>query len=258
MELTRDQKVHLIEHGYVVLPGVVPRAMVDAAVRAINHSLGTRGLPPDQLSTLAAQSYCPEVRGTAVIGDLAAATPLWSLAESAIGPGTLAPRTGGQIALRFPTLADRPKPPGPHIDGTHSPTNGVPEGTVFNFAALAGVMLSDQPTAGYGNFHVWPGSHRKFAAHFREHDPRTFVDGTPRIDIGAPVAVCGRAGDAVLAHYLLGHGVGPNTSPHVRYMTFHRLTRRDHDATRWESMSDEWLQWDGLRDLAAELDLSPA
>ena len=48
MELTHLQKREIYENGYVHLPGVVPRVMVDAALRAINHSVG-EGMNADEM-----------------------------------------------------------------------------------------------------------------------------------------------------------------------------------------------------------------
>ena len=54
MELTREQKEHVYEQGYVKVPGVVPQERVNAALRAINHSLG-EGVDPSKLPTLRAE-----------------------------------------------------------------------------------------------------------------------------------------------------------------------------------------------------------
>src|SRR5688572_23045937 len=107
MELSHAQKLAFIEHGYVHVPGVVPRVMVDAALRAINHSVG-EGMNVADMTRFRAQSYCPEVQRSPVITDLVNRTPALQLAESVIGTGQIAPVTGGQIALRFPTMQDPP------------------------------------------------------------------------------------------------------------------------------------------------------
>lgn len=39
MKVTHAQKMEFYKKGYVRVPGVVPSVMVDAAVKAINHSL---------------------------------------------------------------------------------------------------------------------------------------------------------------------------------------------------------------------------
>ncbi len=41
MKVTHAQKMEFYKKGYVRVPGVVPSVMVDAAVKAINHSLSS-------------------------------------------------------------------------------------------------------------------------------------------------------------------------------------------------------------------------
>jgi len=250
VELTQAQKRALFQEGYVVLPGVVPRAAVDAALHTINRSLGDQGMAPEKLTQFRSQSYCPEAQGSPAISGLFNDTPLRSVSESLIGAGKVRPVRGGQIALRFPN-SEAPRAPGAHIDGMYSPTNGVPQGTIANFTALAGVFLSDVPGADAGNFTVWPGSHRLHEAYFREQGPQSLLQGMPKVAMPEPRQITARAGDAVLCHYLLGHGVAGNASPHVRYAIFFRLTHADHDAVKWESMTDMWLEWPGMREFAA-------
>src|SRR5690242_11100550 len=142
IQLTHAQKEELYEQGYVKIPGVVPQVMVGSALKAINHSLG-QGIPVEEITRFRAQSYCPELQKTPVITDLFNRTPALEMAESAIGVGCIKPVGGGQIALRFPGMQDPPRRPSPHIDGMYSPTNGVQEGTIQNFTALACVYLSE-------------------------------------------------------------------------------------------------------------------
>lgn len=251
MQLSHAQKKHLFEEGYVKLPGVVPQVMMRQALRAINHSVGN-GMNVEDMPRYRSQSYCPELSGSPVISGLFNDTPARSLAESAIGAGKIRPVTGGQIALRFPTNQDPPSRPGPHIDGMYSPTNGVQEGTIQNFTALVGVLLSDLPEGGAGNFTVWPGTHHLFETYFREHTPQSLLQGMPKISMPDPLPITGSAGDIVLCHYQLAHSVTPNVSPFVRYAIFFRLTHVEHDQHKWESMTDIWLEWEGMSELARE------
>ncbi len=244
MELTQEQKRALCAQGFVKLPGVVPPETVGAALRAINHSLGNAGIPPADLPTLRARSFCPELQGQPAIADLVNKTPIRSLAESAIGAGKIRPVGGGQVALRFP-IEGEPGEPGPHLDGMYTPTNGVPQGTIQNFTALVGVFLSDLPHPYAGNFTVWPGSHHLYERYFREHGPEALLQGMPPVDLPAPEQFLCRAGDAVLAHYLLAHGIAGNASPHIRYAIFFRLNHVEHDPRR--NMVEMWSEWEGMR-----------
>jgi hypothetical protein len=249
MELSGRQKRELRDRGYVRVPGVVPPVMVDEALRAINHSVG-QGMNVADMTRFRVQSYCPEVQGAPPIVGLLRKTPAWDLAESAVGAGRIRPPGGGQIALRFPALGE-PKPARPHLDGMHSPDNGVPAGTIGNFTMLLGVLLSDVPRPEMGNLTVWPGTHRLYEDYFRAHGPQSLLQGMPPVEMPDPEPVTGRAGDAVLVHYQVAHGVGPNVSPHVRYTVFFRLSHIDHDRLHWECMTDIWREWEGMREVVA-------
>ncbi len=252
MQLSYWQKRELFEQGYVRIPGVVPRVMVDAALRAINHSLG-EGMDPAQMPILRSRSYCPELQHTAVITDLVTRSPALALAESAIGVGKLQPVEAGQIALRFPGLQDPPAAPVPHIDGTHTPTNGVPKGEIRNFTMLLGVMLNDVSAPFSGNFTVWPGTHHLFEAYFRENGIEKLVGGMPTGDrLPQPVQLAGQAGDVVLCHYQLAHTAAPNVSPHTRYAIYFRLKHIRHEVFRPETLTDIWLDWEGMHEFAPQ------
>jgi hypothetical protein len=59
--------------------------------------------------------------------------------------------------------------------------------------------------------------------------------------------VLGRAGDLLLAHYMLSHNIGGNTSPSVRRVIYYRLQREGH-RDRWrDCLQDVWLEFDAIR-----------
>lgn len=248
MELTIEQKQALSEQGYIKLEQIVPRPLVDAALRAINASLGENGIDPHELPIFRSRSYCPELQGNTAISELLNASPLWELAESAVGVGRIRPVASGQIALRFPSM-EPASAPHAHIDGMYTPTNGVKKGTIGNFTMLVGVLLSDLPGPDAGNLAVWPGTHRTFETYFREHGPQALLEGMPKVDLPEPVQITGRAGDAVLCHYQLAHGIAGNASPHVRYAIYFRLWHVDHDQIHWECMTDIWREWEGMQEV---------
>lgn len=242
--LNAPQRAHFIAHGYLHVPGVVPKLMVDRALQAINHSLGD-GIDPARIQTFRSQSYAPELQREPVITDLFNKTLAIELASGLIG--ALEPIRGGQIALRFPTLSDAPRVHGPHLDGMYSPHNGVPVGTIQSFSLLLGVMLSDVPQPFMGNLSVWPGTHRLYETYFREHGPEKLLDGMPPIPLPEPVQMLGRAGDVVLCHYQLAHSIAENASAHVRYAIYFRVHAVGH-AARWkEALTDIWLEYPGLQ-----------
>lgn len=244
MKLTYLQKKEILDKGYVILPGVVPQFMIDEALHEINHSIG-EGMNVSEIPTFRSRSFCPELVSTPVIADLYNKTPMKELAESVIGEGQIKPVGGGQIALRFPIKQDPPGQPGPHLDGTYSPLNGVKKGTIGNFTALVAIFLSDVPKTNSGNFTVWPGTHHIYEQYFKEHGPESLLEGMPKVDLPEPVQITAKAGDAVLVHYQIGHGIAPNVSPHTRYACFFRLTRADHE--KFPPMTNIWMDWPGIR-----------
>jgi hypothetical protein len=245
MQLGWHQKQRLVEDGYLQLPGLVPAARIEAALAAINRSLGDRGLPPERLPEMRARTYCPELVQAPEIQALYAETPARALAEAAIGR-VRAPAEG-QIALRFPQAQRRA--PTPHIDGMYAPDNGVPAGTLLHFTALLGVFLSDVPGPDAGNFTVWPGSHRSMEAHFRQHGTGAIVSGFPALTPPEPRPLTGRAGDVILAHYALAHAAAANLGPHIRYAVFFRLYHADHEQAGTRPLTELWSEWEGLRDV---------
>jgi hypothetical protein len=249
MQLSVEQKREFYDRGFVKVPGVIPRVMVDAALRAINHSVG-EGMDHEDMTQMRSQTYAREITDTPVITGLFNATPMRDLAMSAIGPIT--PVTGGQIALRFPSTDDPPGQPGGHLDGMHSPHNGVPAGQISNFTMLCGVLLSELREPNSGNFTVYPGTHHLYEDYFRKHSPQSLLDGMPPVDLPDPEQVTAQPGDAVFVHYQLAHTAAPNVSPHVRYAIFFRLKHVQHDEFTWEAMTDIWKTWDGMREIVAE------
>jgi Phytanoyl-CoA dioxygenase (PhyH) len=246
LQLTNTQKQALYTDGFVKLPAIVPTEAVHTALRTINASLGTLGIDPKQLDVFRTQSYCPELRDTAAITDLLYNSPLWNIAESAIGSGAIRAATHGQIALRFPSLQEL-GPASPHLDGMHYANNGVPANTIWNFTALVGIFLSDIPREFMGNLSVWPGTHRLYEEYFREHGPQSLLQGMPPVTLPEPVQITAQAGDAVLCHYQLAHGITINVSPFTRYAIFFRLEHVEHEALRWECMTDIWREWAGMQ-----------
>ena len=251
MNLTFLQKQEFIKDGYLKIPGVVPRIMVEEALRAINHSVGA-GIPSDQVTKMQARSYCTELQATAVITDLINKTPALNLTEALVGPGQLPPVKSGQVALRFPSPpADNPRL-WCHLDGMPTKDNGVPfDGKVHSFTLLMSVLLSRLDGPFTGNFTVWPGTHRLFETYFREHGPEILLkEGMPKITYPEPVQITGEPGDVVIAHYQLAHTAAPNYGPHVRYACFYRMSHvRRAESGCMDLLTDIWQEWDGIRDL---------
>ncbi len=243
MELSPEQGSHLVEKGYVVLPGAIPKELVNNAVRAINTSIGQNGIDPARLMEFRAQSYCPELKREPVMLDIFEKSDLGPTVRYLLGEIHSVDFT--QIALRFPSEGDRVVGK-PHIDGMHSPHNGVPEGEIYSFSALAGVFLSDIDDEFAGNFTVWPGTHILNQNYFRERGPKSLLEGMPQVGLPEPVQIKAKSGDAVIAHYLLSHGVTPNRAINTRYALFFRMSHLQHENQKWETLTNAWLEWGSL------------
>lgn len=252
--LTTDQREAFARDGYVVVPSVVGRRQLNSALQAINHWLDT-GYDSTQRSIYHARSFAPDLTTDSVITGLLSDSSAFDIAGALVGRSLERPHYG-QIALRFPVApGTAPKGPWPHIDGVPTPDNGVPsDGRLHGFTLLAGVLLSDLPEPGHGNFTVWPGSHLAMARWFSRRgvgvdDPDAFFRESAAVayDVAEPVAVTGRAGDLVLAHYLLMHGVGTHEGPGIRYAVFFRLCAEERSQWGETVFTDPWTEWDAMR-----------
>ncbi len=249
MQLTYPQKVHLIERGYVVIPGVVPNRMVKEAMKAINHSIG-KGIPDNHRGA----NYCRELENHPVITDLYNKTPAKTLVDSLVGEDSYYPVDRAQIALRFPTYQDPPNPyAGAHLDGVLK----VGEGIMQNFTALVGIILSDQPEPDMGNFVAYPGTHRLYEQYFQENGPDVLLTEESfrtahrslNVELPEPVQIIGNPGDLIIAHFQLIHAGGTNTSDRIRYSCYFRVLNKEI-RNDWRSpLTDMWKHWPGLRDL---------
>ena len=94
-----------------------------------------------------------------------------------------------------------------------------------------------------------PCTHLTDAEYFREHGPDALLaaGGYPPIAAPEPEQVTGRAGDLLLAHYLLGHNIGGNTSGAVRRAVYYRIKRTGHDSHWREFVADPWRDYDAIR-----------
>lgn len=215
-----EQMEAFAELGYIVLPQVLPRPIIEVARRAIEE-LKQREPPPPQGN----HAYWLTVTPPDPFLSLLLDTPALPLIESLIRPWKLIIPVQAQVALNIPPHDHCPG--GPHIDGL-TPTED--DGRPGTFTMLAGFFLTDQQVENMGNLWVWPGTHRACADYFREHGPEALVQtiGYPPVKLPPPRQVLGRAGDMLLAHYMLGHNIGGNTSTTTRQVVYFRLQRFGH------------------------------
>lgn len=237
--LTDEQIGEFTERGYVLVPQAVPPELLDAANQRIDRIVAA---DPPAAEKRGNHFYFLATKDEPALAAPLTGSPAFDLAEQLTGAGTLAAPWQVQVALNIPPFSHRPG--GPHIDAANAePTSAPISGT---FTLLAGVLMTDQLGEDSGNLWVWPRTHLAHAAYFREHGPQEFC-AYPPIELPEPEQVKGRAGDLLLAHYLLGHNIGGNfRSDLTRRALYFRLSVRGHEAHPDRFLQDPWWDYPSL------------
>ena len=229
------------QDGYIVLPGIVSPELIAAARHEIARRVADDPPPPDHRGPHF--YFIGEDIPTPLLAPLnnsRAATLVRSLMANA----PFDPPEHVQISRNVPPWSHHPG--GPHIDGLTPPEADGRPGT---FTVLAGIFLTDQSNEDAGNLWVWPGSHTQTASYLRDHGAdalRSCIPYAP-VTLTPPRQVTARAGDLLLAHYLLGHNMGGNVSDTVREVLYYRL-RREHHRARWrEVVQNPLLEFEHTR-----------
>lgn len=231
--------------GYLVLPGVVPERLL-APVDAEIDALVAESPPP--AGAIGGHSYF-QPPGRLPAADAALRdSPAIGLAEALVSPRTLDHGLDHiQVALNIPPSAHRPG--APHLDG-HRPEQARPH----SFTMLAGIYLVDESAPDSGNLWVWPGSHLVHERLFRAQGPAALLaDSGHATSLAAPprysqpVQALARRGDLLLAHFLLGHNSGGNTSNRTRRIVYYRLSCPGH-ASRWaDTFTSAFTEYEPVR-----------
>ncbi|MGQ0430778.1 MAG: phytanoyl-CoA dioxygenase family protein [Microthrixaceae bacterium] len=237
------------DNGFVVLRGVVSEALLRAADDEIDALIANA--PPHEGDTGPGQSawFMPRRRLPQCEAALRS-SPALTVANELVAPHRL-DFAFDHIQVATTVSPWHHVPGGPHIDG-HGPGQDPPG----SFTMLAAILLTDQADPSSGNLWVWPGSHLVHQNLFRDRGTRvlqhtgghsTMLD--PPAPVGDPVPILGRRGDLVLAHFLLGHNKGGNTTEHQRRTLYYRLAVEGH-ASRWElTFLDVWTEFPPVRSL---------
>jgi hypothetical protein len=228
------------ERGFVLVPQVVQDDLLTQAAGRIDEVVAAD--PPAADKRGSHFYFLPTKEEPALRAPLTR-SPAFGLAEQLAGAGTLEYPWQVQVALNIPPYSHRPGRP--HIDAANpEPTDDPIRDT---FTLLAGILLTDQLTENSGNLWVWPGTHLTHAAYFCDHGPHLHC-AYPPIDLPEPEQIKGRAGDLLLAHYLLGHNIGGNyESEQTRRALYFRISARDHACHRSEFLQDPWLDYEPIR-----------
>ena len=245
--LSEDARRRFARDGYLVVPAVVPEALLDAADDEIDQLIAETA-PHEGDGGPGQSAWFPPRHRLPRCDEALRHSPALAIAEELVGPNHLDHRFDHiQVAITIAPWSHVPA--GPHIDG-HGPGQDPPE----SFTLLAGILLTDQRHSTSGNLWVWPGSHLAHQQLFRQRGTKvlqqTFGHSTlldPTAPLGAPVPITGGRGDLVLAHFLLGHNKGGNTAPHVRRTIYYRLAVPGHPE-RWEqTFLNAWTEYPSPR-----------
>ena len=246
--LNDEQLKEFGERGFVVIPEVVAPELVDRASRRIDELIAAK--PPAE-GHVGHHFYFPAAADEpALIGALMDASPdgrdaAFAYTEALTEPGLLEAPKQVQVALNIPPF---PHQPGrPHIDAAISePTPGFKPNS---FTLLAGVFITDQMTENSGNLWVWPGTHLTHAEYFQERGVEMYC-AYPDVKLPEPEQVTARAGDLLLAHYLLGHNIGGNYEPDkTRRMLYYRVSGRGHAEAPERILTEPWYEYRAVRAL---------
>jgi hypothetical protein len=237
-----DQLRLFAENGYLLVPSAVASVDVEATNRVVDDLISQA---PPPVGHVGQHFYWERRSDSPGLFDLVERPGgILQLARDLIGDdGAGVAFEQAQVALNIPPFEHRPGRP--HIDG-YQPGQRVP-GT---FTVLASLLLNDQLSENGGNLWVWPGTHITHAAFFRARGPQAFEEaaGYPDIPLPEPTQVRGRAGDVLLAHYLLGHNIGGNyESDRTRRAVYWRLRTPGHTARWSECLADPWADFPRLQ-----------
>lgn len=264
MVLTEQQKLDFIRDGYLILRNVIPEEKIKIARQHVNRAYNQKKytLKDDQNT---APNFLEEVQKRPELSELPNDTPVVEAIADLLGPGNGRWGKGAQIAFRLHdaklfekgfTLNQTMNKRRYHVDGGSDKYRY--NGTAFSI--LLGIPLSwgQMKDENRGQLNVWPGSHVTLHELIKERVTAGVVDGHntlygdegAKADIGEPIRVRMKPGDAVLAHQRLGHSGGWNMSDVVRKNLYMRVKHRRHDELLEEQWSGSlWTMFEGLHDM---------
>jgi hypothetical protein len=243
--LTTEQMRRFGTTGFLLLPGVVPEALLHAADMEIDAVMASDPPTPE---TYGPHFYFRPVAQLPAADAALDDSGALDLAEELVEPHRLEHALDHiQIALNIPPFAHRPG--GPHLDG-HRPELASPG----SFTMLATIYLSDESASDSGNLWLWPGSHLVHESLFATRGPRALLATSGHTglledppELASPQPVLARRGDLLLAHFLLGHNTGGNTSPRTRRVLYYRLQCPGHPGRWEETYRRVWTEYAPVR-----------
>jgi hypothetical protein len=215
MSVLSPEQIEAYERdGCLLVSGLIPDSVSAAAEAAMWSVL--RASPSDPATWAQAQGHrgldSPEIAACYAPEFLEAAMILAGEPDGGFRP----PSRPYAINV-FPSEGEWSMP-GPHIDHAIKEHGHKVFPRAFRIAAMT--FLNDVAPHGGGTV-VWPGAHKKLRA-LAESDPEryelmyTLNHAFDQVDLGEPVEMTPKRGDALFYHYLCPHAGSKNVSPRPR------------------------------------------
>jgi hypothetical protein len=213
--LSEDQERSYNESGYLLVSGLIPPEVSEAAEAAMWTVIGAR---PEDPATWVEVAKAHQAFESAEVS--ACYTPAYVAAAEQLADevaGSFRPPPRPYAINVFPTEGPW-QWPRPHIDHAIREHGHKTFPRAFRIAAMT--FLSDVAPHGGGTV-VWPGSHRRLEALARSDPSRyelmwTLNQSLREIDLGEPVELTPRRGDVLFYHYLCAHAGSMNVSDRPR------------------------------------------
>jgi ectoine hydroxylase-related dioxygenase (phytanoyl-CoA dioxygenase family) len=202
--LTPDQHQFFTDNGYILLSGLVPEPIVEAAATRLSELYEGNtffGVKDPAFAACYSESLCRAARELS--------------------------GNDGDFSTYYPVAqtSDREwQSPPPHIDHALEQNNFNVFPRPMRLASM--FYLSDIRPHGGGTV-VWPGSHKKVEA-LAQTDvvkyERMFHlnNDLPLLDLGEPIELTPKKGDVLFYHYLCAHAGSTNNNPEPRLAINHK------------------------------------
>ena len=226
ISLTKAQKEHFIEQGYLVVPGLLSQPLVDDTLSLLCDRMK---LNPDDSATWAGKPSFPANLNVLETTHAARTQDLESVAEQLVGESFLR----GVCFSPFMEWNNLPSECRGFIPALSYPTEGKREVMASNFHIDGGKYVTTYPgryflaimaylsdVSEYGGATVVrPGSHRQVFQKWLsdDHQPEDPFAVVPNLPFADPVSIVANAGDVCFMHYLMVHSGSANFDDRIRF-----------------------------------------
>ncbi|MEU2856103.1 phytanoyl-CoA dioxygenase family protein [Streptomyces syringium] len=246
--LTEGDRHDFVRDGVLIRRRFVQGARLQQAAALVQDWYRT-GFQPQEMRAYTNRTFAPELADHPDLLDLYQGSGLAEVVGQLLHPALPAPVNTVQVQIRVPDAAEQPAKE-MHVDGVACPHLDAAE--LRTFTLIAGVMLSGLPDAAAGALHYLPAGHWRMAEWFSgDWSPGDRAQTPPGIASQPGTPFLAEPGDVIVMHHLVPHRVGANSSPVPRTMAYFRIRHSTHGEHAVEALRDPWLEYPGLRAIAA-------